>query len=71
MQAVRVTAIGEHASPKLIGRAWQVILTRTFSGHVRVFLMSNGDTEGDNAMFFVAFVKSKDLLIAHFMKVHE
>ena len=43
----------------------------TFKGHVRVSLMSKGETEGERAMFFVAFVKSRDLLMALFMKVQE
>ena len=43
----------------------------TFIGQLRVSLISNGDSEGDNAIFFVALVKSKDRFIALFIKVHE
>ena len=43
----------------------------TFIGQLRVSLISNGDNEGDNAIFLVALVKSKDRFIALFIKVHE
>ena len=33
--------------------------------------MSKGDIEGDKAMFLVAFVKSRERLIALFMNVQE